>query len=248
MSLFAPIRALVPAPWRPALRRAYTRVRHAGLRRRCNVCGCALRGFLAHGIPPEPDFLCPICGSKPPHRLAAIFFELHPALFARGRSLVHVAPEAGLGRRLRAQAQAAGMNYRSGDLGGTGDAHLDLRRLPFADGSVDLFYCCHVLNCMEEDRQAMREIHRVLHPSGLALLQVPAFERGPHTVETQGRDSRLATFGDDGIYRRYTNDDYHDRLREAGYRVEEFRAIDQPEALGVRHQLKREVLHLCRKP
>jgi hypothetical protein len=240
------LKQLVPADWRPPIRHAWTRLRHLGWQRRCNICGAALRSFVAHGIPPEPDFLCPSCRSKPPHRLAAIYFDRHPGLFVRDGLLMHVAPEPGLGPWLQARARKHGMRYRAGGLGGSGEACLDLRQLPFADNSVDLVYCCHVLNCMEEDRAAMRELRRVLSPRGVALLQVPAFEAGPTTVETSGPVDRLRVFGDQGIFRRYTNDDFMGRLRAAGFAVLEYRADSLTATERARQQLKLEHLHECR--
>jgi len=241
------LRKVIPGSWRPALRGAYSRLVHAGIRRQCNVCGAWLQRFLAHGIPPEPDFLCPICRSKPPHRLSAEYFDRHPELFAAGRNMLHVAPEPGLGARLQARCTAVGMGYRAGGLSGTGEAHLDLRDLALPSASVDLVYCCHVLNAMQEDARAMREIHRVLAPGGLALLQVPAFEPGPMTVEPEDAAERLRVFGDEWIFRRYTNEDYRRRLQAAGFVVDEFRARELPRAMVERLQLKDEVLHLCTK-
>jgi SAM-dependent methyltransferase len=239
------LKRLVPAEWRPPIRNAWTRLRHLGWRRRCNICGAVLRAFLAHGIPPEPDFLCPSCRSKPPHRLAAIYFDRHPGLFVRDGLLVHVAPELGLGPWLQKRAQARGMRYRAGGISGSGENYLDLRQLPFTDGSVDLVYCCHVLNCMEEDQAAMREVRRVLSPSGVAILQVPAFEAGPATVETSGPADRLRVFADQGIFRRYTNEDFSRRLRAAGFSVAEYRADSLPADERARQQLKFEHLHVC---
>jgi hypothetical protein len=240
------LKRLVPADWRPPIRHAWTRLRHLGWQRKCNICGAALRSFVAHGIPPEPDFLCPSCRSKPPHRLAAIYFDRHPGLFIRDGLLVHVAPEPGLGPWLRERAQKQGMRYRAGGISGTGETYLDLRQLPFADGGVDLVYCCHVLNSMDEDRDAMREVRRVLSPRGVAVLQVPAFEAGPNTVETSGPADRLRVFGDEGISRRYTNEDFMNRLRAAGFAVAEYRADSLTPAECERQQLKLEHLHACR--
>lgn len=247
MTALDALRVLVPASMRPGLRAAYTRLRHAGLRRRCNVCSASLRRFLAHGIPPEPDFLCPVCRSKPPHRLATLWFRRNTGVFRRGGSFLHVAPEAGLGRLLQARCRRAGMDYRAGSISGSGQSYMDLRRLPFADGSIDAVYCCHVLNCMQEDTVAMAEVKRVLAPGGIALLQVPAFGTGATTLETDGREDRLREFSDDGIYRRYTNEDYRRRLQACGFAVEEFQAAQVPAPMRERLQLKNEVLHLCRK-
>ena len=79
------------------------------------------------------------------------------------------------------------------------------------------------------------------------ILQVPAFHEGLTTLETHSAEERVETFGDDGIYRCYTNDDYEARLRAAGFAVEAFRADEVADNLVQRYQLKREVLHLCRK-
>lgn len=242
------LKHLVPVAWRAPLRGVYTRARHAGWRHRCNVCGAALHRFLTHGIPPEPNFLCPVCRSKPPHRLCAFLYERRPQLFVDGGLLLHIAPEPGLGARLAGMARRHGMHYRSGDIRGVGEARLDILDLPLTDGSVHLFYCCHVLNALQDDRAAMREVFRVLHPDGVAILQVPAFHTGATTLETHGADERRAVFGDDGIYRIYTDADYRARLAATGFEVSVFSHDDLPASLVQRCQLKREFLHLCRKP
>ena len=242
------IKALVPPQARPALRRAWDRVRFHGRRHECPICESRLRYFLPWGYPVDQNFLCPICRSKPPHRLATLYFLQHPGVFLPGGRIVHVAPEPELQKRLRRWAAAQQMEYRSGSISGQGDQFLDLLHLPFADASVHLLYCCHALNCLQEDRLAMAEVLRVLHPQGTALLQVPAYEPGARTIETTSRDERLAAFQDEGIYRCYTATDYIDRLQTTGFVVECFRSIDQPLALVSRYELKGEVLHVCTKP
>lgn len=161
--------------------------------------------------------------------------------------MVHVAPEPELGRRLRARAQAAGMRYQSGAINGVGDSYLDILRLPYGDDEVDLFYCCHVLNAMQEDRAAMREVFRALRPDGTAVLQVPAFYDGAATLETSSLEERLRIFRDEGIFRCYTPDDYIRRLQETGFVVDVFSADSLPPDIVRRFSLKHEVLHTCRK-
>jgi SAM-dependent methyltransferase len=224
----------------------YTRMRHAGLARQCNICGARLRQFVAHGIPPEPAFLCPACGSKPPHRLAACFFASHDSIWLPGGLLVHIAPEPALGRRLATLSRQHGMRYVAGGLNGVGPSRMDILALPFADQSVHLIYCCHVLNCLQDDRRAMSEVRRVLHPEGLAILQVPAFHLGDTTFETNGQADRMAAFGDDGIHRCYTDEDYQSRLRASGFQVDVFSACMLPATQVQKHELKRETMHLCR--
>ena len=72
----------------------------------------------------------------------------------------------------------------------------------------------------------MREFHRVLSPTGFAVLLVPintdkTFE--DPTVEDP--EERLRLFGQEDHVRKY-GPDYVDRLKEAGFQVEEIRPED----------------------
>lgn len=239
------LKPLIPPSLRPKMRRVWDRLRYGGTTYFCPVCASHLREF--HSWGDATQFRCPVCTSKPPHRLAYLYFQSHPALFVERELLVHIAPEPELRVWLKARCRQTGMRYRSGGLYGVGDEQLDLRQLPFADQSVRLFYCCHVLNAMPEDRPAMAEIHRVLHPEGVAIIQVPAFYHGETTLETPTREERLAAFHDDAIYRCYTDADYVSRLNNAGFVVEHFRAFEQGAEPVRQMQLKEEVLHVCRR-
>lgn len=238
-------RMVVPPGFRPLLRRIWTKARYVGTKFRCSCCKSHLSGFLPHGQPAEPQFLCPVCRSKPPHRLAALLFDLHPEWFSRGGMLLHVAPEEELKIKLRARADVCGMTYLCGGITGIGPEYIDLLNLPMEDQSVDLIYCCHVLNMVEDDLAAMREVRRVLRPSGVALLQVPAFYSGETTLESVDEEDRKRKFSDPMMYRCYTDLDYVHRLNRCGFRVARFRASDFEPSLVQRHQLKQEVLHAC---
>ncbi len=244
--MIAQLKALLPNSAKATLRRWQRIVRNYGSARSCNVCGHALGMFTTHGVPPEPDFLCPVCYSKPPHRLAQHWFASHWHLFRPG-VIVHIAPEPELSRRLERTALRASMLYRKGSIQGSGEQYLNLLSLPFDDASVDLLYCCHVLNSMQDDRGAMREVRRVLKPTGTALLQVPAFYQGATTLETNSDAERSAVFNDVGIARCYTEADYGRRLVEAGFDFVVYRATDLPHKLVEAHALHREILHVCRR-
>lgn len=51
----------------------------------------------------------------------------------------------------------------------------DIRALPLADASVDLLLATDVVEHVDDDKQAVAEICRVLRPGGTALITVPAF-------------------------------------------------------------------------
>ena len=97
---------------------------------------------------------------------------------------------------------------------------MDITDIQYADRSFDVIFCCHVLEHVQNDRQAMGEFHRVLKNNGWALLLVP-----PITAEKTFEDptivdpkARLTAFGQEDHVRRY-GIDYVDRLFEAGFTV-----------------------------
>ena len=49
----------------------------------------------------------------------------------------------------------------------------DIRELPFADGSFDAVYTMGTIEHIDEYRDAIREVHRVLKPGGRAVIGVP---------------------------------------------------------------------------
>ena len=65
--------------------------------------------------------------------------------------------------QLRAASRLTGENLAFS----RGDAHA----LPFADGSFDLVYCRYLLEHVQNPRQVMREMRRVLRPGGRAVAQ-----------------------------------------------------------------------------
>jgi SAM-dependent methyltransferase len=87
----------------------------------------------------------------------------------------------------------------------------DIQRLSFADASVDFFSCFHVVEHVPDDRAALRELARVLHPRGRAIFNVPMTFGRRETIAF-GRANPLANghwfdFGEDFV----------ERLEQAGF-------------------------------
>ena len=83
--------------------------------------------------------------------------------------------------------------------------------LPFADDSADIATSFDVLYMLDDadERQALREMYRVLRPGGVAIFNVAALDmlRGSHSVLTRER-------------RRYNREKLRARLMAAGFAVE----------------------------
>ena len=213
---------------RAALRRLPTGARrrlYRGEARFCPVCESRLARFLPFGGSGRADAYCPVCESLERHRLHWVYLRERSDLFdGRPRRILHVAPETVLAERLRA---LPGATYVSADLADPrAMLRLDLMRLPFEGDAFDAILCSHVLEHVPDDRAAMRELRRVLRPGGIALLPVPPIraERTSEDPAEADPAERRRRFGHPDHVRRYGRD-YPERLREAGFRVEELAAV-----------------------
>ncbi|MDQ3037174.1 MAG: methyltransferase domain-containing protein [Myxococcota bacterium] len=81
--------------------------------------------------------------------------------------------------------------------------------LPFADASFDAILALDVLEHLERDRDAARELRRVLAPGGVAIVTVPAF-------------AALWSAHDEALdhHRRYRLAEIEAVLRDAGFAIE----------------------------
>ena len=189
-------------------------------RRACNICGRSGR-FLAFGEPLRFDARCPGCGAMERHRLVALWIAQHRERLAQA-VVLHFAPEHALSRLLRPLAR----QYITADIDpGRADVALDIEAIDRPDASVDVVVCNHVLEHVD-DRRALSELRRVLRPGGLALLTFPIVEGWERTYEDDGcRDpaERRRRFGQSD-HVRYYGRDVRDRIRQAGFALEEFTA------------------------
>jgi SAM-dependent methyltransferase len=86
--------------------------------------------------------------------------------------VLHIAPERYVAARIW---QNAPLSYVQGDLRPRKPRvqTIDACDIALADASVDVVICNHVLEHVEDDARALAEIHRVLAPGGVAVLQTP---------------------------------------------------------------------------
>ncbi len=89
------------------------------------------------------------------------------------------------------------------------------------DQSYDLVLCYHVLEHIEADRQAMRELFRILRPGGYCLIQTP-FKTGEiyEDFSIVRPEERLIHFGQADHVRIYSVQGLIDRLSQVGFAVE----------------------------
>jgi len=212
--------SILPEWGRHLLKHVIITVRFYGKSRVCTVCGKSSRRFRRFGTVPRENAQCAYCGSLERHRFLWLFLTNKTDLFdGNQKKVLHVAPEPCLENRLR---ERIGVGYITADLfNSRAMVKMDITNIKYPDQSFDVVYCSHVLEHVQDDKQAIREFHRVLKKNGWAILLVPPISSGKTYEDPSiiAPEARLIAFGQKDHVRRYGKD-YVDRLREAGFKIE----------------------------
>jgi SAM-dependent methyltransferase len=199
--------------------------------------------FISAGKPPRWDARCPNCGSRERHRLLHLWITEGEGDKLTAKRILHFAPEKVMLHRMRDDPL-----YETADLHQPGVTHrVDITRTRLRGATYDVVIANHVLEHVDDDHQALRELFRLLKPAGLALLTVPVNASREKTYENPAVTTpaeRQAHFSD-ADHRRYYGLDFANRLAEAGFMVDTFRlSPDQEVRYGL---LRDEWLYVARK-
>ena len=234
---------------------------YAGKGVQCPICTSEYKQFLPYGRGDSArnNALCPHCLSLERHRLIWLYLKENTS-FLSGTAkrvgeeatvkLLHIAPEACFMKPL---SHLPALEYVTADLvSPLAQVKMDIHKMPFAENTFDVVLCNHVLEHVADDRQAVREIHRVLKPNGWAILQVPFFST---TLELTYEDANITSpaerfkhFGQEDHVRMYGND-YATRLAESGLEITENDFVKHlPAHLIQKYGLPaNEILYVCKK-
>ena len=151
----------------------------------CPVCGTRRRKFLPYGyVHPRPNALCPRCLSLERHRLLWLYLQRETDLPTAYPRILHIAPEVCLMRKLRKHYDDHPGLYLTADLESPlADLHFDVQHIPLEDDFTDVVICNHILEHVEDDRQALRELHRILKPGGWGIVLSPMDSSREETFE-----------------------------------------------------------------
>lgn len=180
----------------------------------CPVCEKKLKAFMPLAV---GDELCAYCGSAARHR--RLWVLLQP-LLTNGTTMLDFSPPRTLYRKLITMKQIA---YTPTDFANEflASRQLDITQLELENESYNLITCYHVLEHVEEDLKAMRELYRVIKPSGSCFIQTP-FKEGDiyENPAITLPDERIAHFGQDDHVRIYSVSGLMERLTSVGFKVE----------------------------
>ena len=215
----------------------------------CPICSGQYRKFMPYGRSPRENALCPNCLALERHRLLWIYLKNKTSLFKKEQRLLHIAPEYCFIDRFESLQN---LDYVTADIESPlAKVKMDIHQMPFDDNSFHCALCNHVMEHLTDDRQAMKEILRVLKPGGWAIIQVPFFPPLPeHTFEDPGitkPEDRMKYYGQKDHVRLYGKD-YKDRLENCGFQVIEDHYVETLSSdILSKFALPKEAIYFCSK-
>lgn len=208
--------------------------------RKCSICGNVFDRFVAieqkyitmpkeygriNEVEPEllnkEEYSCPYCYSADRDRMIVMFLRKICSQMKQGIDFLEIAPSGALQRFLysdwgKSTLYTADLFMEGVDY--TADIQ-DMFEIP--DGRFDFIICSHVLEHVQDDRKAMRELWRVLDYKGLGIIIVPMDLSRAYTDEEWGlsEEENWKRFGQGDHVRAYNKNDYIKRLEESGFGV-----------------------------
>ena len=193
---------------------------YRGNKVQCPVCTHTFRKFLPYGRKARENALCPNCLSLERHRLMWLFLQRETCFFHSPIHVLHVAPELCFIDRFNALSN---LDYITGDIESPlAKVKMDIHQIPFDDNTFDVVFCNHVMEHVDDDILACKEINRVLKPNGWGIIQSPVYGQDKTLEDKTVTDSaeREKLFGQRDHLRKYGKD-YAQRLSKSGLRVQE---------------------------
>lgn len=141
----------------------------------CPVCESEVRLFTPHGEKLRPNAKCPVCGALERTRAWWLYYKKIGLLKGVDKKikLLHFAPEEPFWNAFNRDSNIDyyPVDYNP-DYKGIRDV-VDITAIPYEDEMFDIIMCNHVLEHIEDEKKALREVARVLRRDGVLYFTVP---------------------------------------------------------------------------
>ncbi len=187
----------------------------------------SFRRFLPYGYNQlRKGVLSPSTLSLERHRALWLYLNKETTLLQNSAKieLLHIAPEQCFYSIFKKREN---FNYTTFDLNSPlAEIHGDITKLPFKENTFDYILCNHVLEHIENDDLAMKELFRVMKSGGYGIVQVPMQPNRLETYEDFSithAEERVKHFGQYDHVRWYGRDDYFTRLENVGFTTQKIK-------------------------
>ncbi|WP_310599627.1 ATP-binding cassette domain-containing protein [Desulfobulbus sp.] len=167
---------------------------------------------------------CPVCGGMDRERMSAEYLlrRLGVGFTDSEFRFLEFAPNPAFSDFLRRNFS---FQHETADLLRPDVDHtLDLAHMPEIEAeSVDVWISLHMLEHIPDDLAALRELYRILKPSGFGLLLVPlslVLEKSDENPQAT-IEERWRRFGQDDHIRMYAKKDFVERIGKAGFSLQQ---------------------------
>lgn len=178
----------------------------------CNLCGFNMRSFI---ITNNNLRICPNCGGL--SRTRRLWEILKPEI--NHKTVLHFSPNEALVTKIK---ETKFKSYITSDYDGEfkADKSFNIERIEEIDNSYDIIICYHILEHVENDKKAMKELYRILKPNGKVYIQTP-FKEGDiyENSNMTSKLDRLKHFGQEDHVRIYSIDGILKRLESVGFKT-----------------------------
>ena len=184
------------------------------------IDGRSFRSFIPYGYNNvRKNALSPSTYSLERHRMLWLYLKNETDIFTKKIRLLHFAPEPAFHKIFK---NCNNISYDTIDLNSPlAEIKADICDLPIENDTYDYILCNHVLEHIDDDIKAMRELYRVLKKGGIGIFQIPIDVKRKNTFEDPSITSpkqRNKIFGQYDHVRIYGMD-YFDRLKSVGFSV-----------------------------
>lgn len=188
---------------------------YIGSKHQCPICEKKNRSFILNQ---RGEQLCPNCGSLPRDR--CLYLDISKEIQQKpNMHLLDFSPSRSVYRKLH---NLDNLVYFPSDLSTNfiAEYQFDITNMPVENNFFDAIICFHILEHVEQDVQAMKELYRVLKKNGFAYLQTP-FKDGEiyENMAIKTPEERLKHFGQEDHVRIYSVAGLQSRLEAVGFQV-----------------------------
>lgn len=193
---------------------------YVGNRVECPVCGRHFRKFLPYGyVTMRNNALCPSCLALERHRLFWLFLKNRTNFFSAPLTVLHIAPEPCFLKKFGNQGN---LEYITADYESPlAKVKMDIQDIPFEDETIDVVFCSHILEHVDDDKKALSELYRIMKKGGWGIIMCPVDEDRETTHEDSSitdPEEREKHFGQKDHLRIYGKD-FGKRIAGAGFQV-----------------------------